>query len=83
MVISTTTALDVKLEYNMFLLGMSDYYHVPVQEQNSQLKVSSITSNDNMDIPPNQPEGQEGVRYSGGLNESRCFDKIDLIRKIL
>ena len=27
LVISITTALVVKLKYNMFLLGMSDYYH--------------------------------------------------------
>ena len=94
LVISITTALVVKLEYNMFLLGMSDIIirgysdfrsasDVPVREQNSQFKVSSITSNDNMDKPPNQPERQEGARYSGGLNESRCFEKIDPIRKIL
>ena len=56
---------------------------VPVQEQNSQFKVSSITSNYNMGKPPNQPEGQEGARYLGGLNESRCFEKTDPIRKIL
>ena len=56
---------------------------VHVQEQNSQFKVSSITSNDNMDKPPNQPKGQEGARYLEGLNESRYFEKIHPIRKIL